>query len=54
MKEKHSINSQNATVVYQMTEDQLLSFAHQVVAETRDSVADEVHRRIAEAMGGSF
>lgn len=37
-----------------MTEDQLLSFAHQVVAETRDSVADEVHRRIAEAMGDRF
>ena len=43
-----------ATIVYQMTEEQLLNFAHRVVEETRNSVADEVHRRVAEAMGDRF
>lgn len=43
-----------ATIVYQMTEAQLLNFAHLVVAETRDSVADEVHRRVASAIGNRF
>ena len=54
MEDKQKLNQIKATNVYQMTEEQLLNFAHQVVAETRDSVAEEVHRRVANAMGNRF
>lgn len=44
-------NPQGAIIVYQMTEEQLKEFAYRVVEETRDSVAEELHRRVASAMG---
>ncbi len=44
----------NATIVYQMTEEQLMDFAHRVVEETRDSVAEELHKRVAAAVGNRF
>lgn len=49
--ENEILNAKNATIVYQMTEEQLMDFAHRVVEETRDSVAEELHRRVAEAVG---
>lgn len=54
MEDKQVFNQKNATIVYQMTEEQLLNFAHQVVAETCDSVAEEIHKRVAHAMGNRF
>lgn len=54
MEDKQVLNHNTATIVYQMTEEQLLSFAHQIVAETRDSVAEEIHRRVAHAVGNRF
>lgn len=51
MGNNHTFNPQSATIVYQMTEEQLKEFAYRVVEQTRDSVADELHRRVASAMG---
>lgn len=49
--ENKTFNTQNATIVYQMTKEQLFDFAHRVVEETRDSVAEELHKRVAAAVG---
>lgn len=46
-------NPQGAIIVYQMTEEQLKEFAYRVVEETRDSVAEELHRRIAPVIYGT-
>lgn len=54
MSDKQTLEPNAAMIVYQMTEEQLLAFAHSIVAETRDSVAEEVHRRVAAAMGDRF
>lgn len=54
MENKQVLNHNIATIVYQMTEEQLLNFAHQIVAETCDSVAEEIHRRVAHAVGNRF
>lgn len=54
MEDIQTLNHKGATIVYQLTDKQLLNFAHQIVAETRDSVAEEVHRRIAHAFGNRF
>lgn len=43
--------SKNATIVFQLTEKQLDEFARRIVEQTRDSVAEEVHRRVASAFG---
>lgn len=54
MEKEHSFEAERALIVYQVTEEQLNEFAHRIVEETRDGVAEELHRRVASAMGNRF
>lgn len=40
-----------ATIVYQLTEDQLNDLAHRIVEETKESVSNNIYDRISLAMG---